>query len=52
MTNYFLRTNRGYQDVVRVQDDETVYIPMDEANMDYQAYLAWVAEGNEAQPWE
>jgi hypothetical protein len=28
------------------------WIPFDEGNTDYQAYLAWVAEGNEAQPWE
>jgi len=27
-------------------------IPMDEANTDYQAYLAWVAEGNVAIPAE
>jgi len=25
-------------------------IPMDEANTDYQAYLKWVAEGNEPLP--
>ena len=51
MTNYFLRTKYGLQDVVRVQDDVTVWIPMDEGNVDYQAYLAWVAEGNTAEEW-
>ena len=25
-------------------------IPFDEANTDYQAYLAWCAEGNVAEP--
>ena len=32
-------------DVVRVADDAV--IPLDEANTDYAAYLAWLAEGNE-----
>lgn len=36
--------------VERLEDGALV--PFDEANVDYQEYLAWVNQGNEAQPWE
>lgn len=38
--------------VLRNDDGSTLWIPMDEANADYQRYLAWVAEGNTAEPWQ
>ena len=36
--------------VKRIADN--AFIPFDEANTDYQAYLEWVAEGNTPEPAE
>ena len=32
-----------------LRKEDNAFIPFDEENTDYQAYLAWVAEGNTAE---
>jgi hypothetical protein len=34
--------------ILRLADN--AFIPMDEQNSDYQAYLKWLAEGNQPEP--
>jgi hypothetical protein len=43
-----LNSGLDAQFVLRVEDN--AFIPFDEANTDYQAYLKWLAEGNEPLP--
>jgi len=41
-------TNKDLKCIKRLPDN--AFIPFDPANTDYQAYLAWLAEGNEPLP--
>ena len=42
-------TLTAYSTIVR--DADQAWIPADPANTDYQAYLAWLAEGNTPNPY-
>jgi hypothetical protein len=38
--------------IKKIEDNGVEWmVPTDENNTDYQEYLAWVAEGNEAEEW-
>ena len=45
MTTYKLTKNLNM-----VLKDESIFIPFDPANTDYQAYLKWLNEGNTPLP--
>ena len=44
------KSGTGVESVIRLADN--AFIPFDEANTDYQQYLAWLAEGHEPLPAE
>ncbi len=48
MYKLIAKPSEGFQNVIRLSDN--VSIPFAEENSDYQAYLAWVAEGNVPEP--
>ena len=51
---YFLFSIININVVLQVNDSGEVVksIPIDEGNMDYVDYLAWVADGNTAEEWQ
>jgi hypothetical protein len=48
---YFTLLRDNNITIIKLDNDIYYSIPSDPANTDYQAYLAWVAEGNEAEEW-
>ena len=46
----YKKYNTEFSTTVYREFDKT-WIPINEANKDYQEYLKWVAEGNEAEEW-
>ena len=48
---YKLINDIAFQKTICIQRlSDNAYIPFDPQNVDYQAYLKWVAEGNEPLP--
>ena len=41
-----------YRNIIRVSNGRQDWIPEAMDNTDYREYLEWVAEGNEAEPWD
>ena len=50
MISYQLRKHEDGS-IRAVISSDGLQIPPDESNTNYQKYLAWVAEGNEAEQW-
>lgn len=47
---YFIHKTINGDSLILTEDNgPIVHIPFDEANAEYQRYLAWVAEGNTAE---
>ena len=45
-----LKTPSGAEETKMILRLDGTYIPFDPANTDYQAYLKWLAEGNQPLP--
>ena len=43
---YKLKNDKDTGELVTIMKEGVRFIPIDEANTDYQEYLKWVAEGN------
>jgi hypothetical protein len=47
---YKLGKNDQNEVTIIIRTSDNAGIPLDEANTDYQQYLAWLAEGNTPEP--
>jgi len=50
ITYQYLKSYDGSNNKKVIKKSDGTFIPFDPANTDYQAYLAWLAEGNQPLP--
>ena len=46
---YKLVNDPRHNELINIRTIDDKFIPIDESNTDYQAYLLWVSEGNTAE---
>ena len=49
---YQIKTATEFTDGFVIDVNNSLWIPMDEENRNYQQYLAWLEEGNVPEEWQ
>ena len=51
MYHFYIEPMTELETIVKIEKDTISFIPADLENIDYQTFLAWVAESNTPSEW-